>query len=179
MGASSSLSSAEEFSAHRCLGATTPDATADSFLLGALRQTGGIIVNRGTDLVGVIIADDHAEMRDCIANILRREFYVMGATADGAELIHAALRLKPDVVVSDVFMPRLNGPEAKQILHASGENIPFVFVTSDCLTARRMWRNLGSCINKCSLFHQLRPAVWNAISAGGKSPTETAAACQI
>jgi len=115
----------------------------------------------------VLVADDHTRMRNCIVEILDRKFCVIGAVADGEELVSAATQLLPDVIVSDVWMPKLNGPDAKQVLLESGVGIPFVFITSDSRDARQIWRNLSPCINKLDVFTALCPAVRQAAMRGG------------
>ena len=51
-------------------------------------------------------------MTDGIIRILRDRFDVVGAVTDGQELIEAAARLNPDVIVSDISMPKLSGLES-------------------------------------------------------------------
>lgn len=110
----------------------------------------------------VLVAEDHKEMRSCIVNVLKREFCVIGAVANGQQLVHAATRLQPHVIVSDVLMPGLNGPDAREVLRNSSVEIPFVFVTSDCKLAAHKWRDLGACISKLRLLEHLCPAVHSA-----------------
>ena len=58
----------------------------------------------------VLVADDIADMRRFIAGVLRREYRVVTAR-DGQEALDLARRTKPDLIVSDVMMPRLTGNE--------------------------------------------------------------------
>jgi DNA-binding NarL/FixJ family response regulator len=88
---------------------------------------GGIIVNK----LRILVADDHGDMRWAAIRLLSEEFSVVGSAADGRNLIDAAITLMPDVIVSDVRMPLLTGPEAMNVLRATGLNIPFVFVSTD------------------------------------------------
>jgi DNA-binding NarL/FixJ family response regulator len=66
--------------------------------------------------VRVLIADDHALIRSGLRALLEREgeFQVIAEAADGYEAIELAIRHKPDVVLLDVGMPRLNGTDAAQ-----------------------------------------------------------------
>jgi DNA-binding NarL/FixJ family response regulator len=79
----------------------------------------------------ILIADDNQEMRWAIIRMLAGEFEVVGSTSDGRNLIDATLTLAPDIVVTDVSMPFLTGPEAMEILRATGLDVPFVFVSAD------------------------------------------------
>jgi two-component system response regulator NreC len=64
----------------------------------------------------VMIADDHALVRSGLRALLERgtEFEVVAEAADGYEAIDLAVLHKPDVILLDVGMPRLNGTDAAQ-----------------------------------------------------------------
>jgi two-component system response regulator NreC len=64
----------------------------------------------------VMIADDHPLVRSGLRVLLERdgEFQVVAEAADGYEAIDLALLHKPDVILLDVGMPRLSGPDAAQ-----------------------------------------------------------------
>ncbi len=64
--------------------------------------------------VEILIADDHAVMRDGLRMILEAEagFSVVAEAADGREAVAAVRRLRPDVAIMDIAMPELNGIEA-------------------------------------------------------------------
>ena len=64
--------------------------------------------------IGVLIADDHALVREGIAAFLKvsNEIEVIGEASDGIEAIEKAKKLKPDVVLMDLAMPKLGGLEA-------------------------------------------------------------------
>ena len=58
----------------------------------------------------VLLADDHTIVTDGLARILKdAEFDVVGAVRDGQQLIDAAMRLRPDVIITDLSMPGLSG----------------------------------------------------------------------
>lgn len=66
----------------------------------------------------VMIADDHALVRSGLRALLERgtEFQVVAEAADGYEAIDLALLHKPDVILLDVGMPRLNGTDVAQMI---------------------------------------------------------------
>jgi two-component system response regulator NreC len=66
--------------------------------------------------VRVMIADDHPLVRSGLRALLERdgEFQVIAEAADGYEAIDLAVLHKPDVILLDVGMPRLSGPDAAQ-----------------------------------------------------------------
>ncbi len=74
------------------------------------------------DKITVLLADDHVITRQGIKLLLETEpdLLVVGEAGDGEEAVRLAAQLKPDVIVMDIAMPKLNGIEAtkqiKQIL---------------------------------------------------------------
>ena len=66
--------------------------------------------------IRVLLVDDHALVRSGLSSVLRyhTELQVVGEAADGHEAVALAAALKPDVVVMDVNMPRMDGVEASR-----------------------------------------------------------------
>jgi DNA-binding NarL/FixJ family response regulator len=61
----------------------------------------------------ILLADDHAIVTDGLARILKEaDFDVVGAVRDGQQLLDAAARLRPDVIITDLSMPGLTGLDA-------------------------------------------------------------------
>lgn len=76
------------------------------------------------DKIRVLIADDHTLVRDGTRRILEAEddMDVVGEALDGEEAVQLAKELKPDVVLMDIAMPKLDGIAAtKQIKHECPE----------------------------------------------------------
>jgi DNA-binding NarL/FixJ family response regulator len=60
----------------------------------------------------VVLADDHVLMMEGLQSLLAGYVQVVGTAADGRGLVETAIRLKPDIVISAICMPGLNGIEA-------------------------------------------------------------------
>ena len=76
-----------------------------------------------TRLTTVLIADDHPIVKEGLVGLLTsHDFDVVGAVGDGQQLIEAARRLRPDVIVTDLTMPGLTGHDV--LLMLKTERIP-------------------------------------------------------
>lgn len=68
----------------------------------------------------IVLADDHTMVLEAFKKLLDTEFDVVATASDGRELLSSAPALKPDVIVLDIGMPKLNGleagPELKRLL---------------------------------------------------------------
>ena len=85
----------------------------------------------------VLLADDHDMLVEAFKKMLEPDFDVVGTVGDGRALLDAAQELKPDVIVLDIGMPKLNGmiaaerlkkmmPETKLIFLTVNEDVSFV-----------------------------------------------------
>lgn len=68
--------------------------------------------------IKIVLADDHEIFRDGFKAMLKKQPSVelIGEAANGEELIQITHRLKPDVVVTDIKMPKMDGLEATRVL---------------------------------------------------------------
>jgi DNA-binding NarL/FixJ family response regulator len=67
----------------------------------------------------VVLADDHPQLLDAATTLLQPHFDIVGVVTDGAMLVRETLRLRPDVIVTDITMPVLSGIDAIQQLKES------------------------------------------------------------
>ena len=77
----------------------------------------------------VLLADDHHIVLHGLKSLLAGEFDVVGSVGDGRALVDQAAILHPDVIVTDISMPELNGIEAARQIKKADENIKIVFLT--------------------------------------------------
>jgi DNA-binding NarL/FixJ family response regulator len=77
----------------------------------------------------ILLADDHPNVPEMVSTLLQPTFEVVGSVCDGKALVEAAERLRPDVIVTDISMPVLNGIEAANQLSESGCKSKVVFLT--------------------------------------------------
>lgn len=83
------------------------------------------------DKIRVLLADDHAILRDGIRLLLaaQDDIDVVGEAGDGAEAVELVERLRPDVVLMDVAMPRMNGIEATRAIKAAHPHLPVLVLS--------------------------------------------------
>jgi DNA-binding NarL/FixJ family response regulator len=64
----------------------------------------------------LLLADDHTLVLEAFTKLLEADFEIVGTVTDGLALLKKAPELKPDVVILDISMPKLNGIDAGQQL---------------------------------------------------------------
>lgn len=82
-------------------------------------------------MIRVLVAEDSAVTREYLVHLLGQDpaLQVVGTARDGLEALEQADRLRPDVIVMDVHMPRMNGYEATRQIMARVP-APIVMVTA-------------------------------------------------
>jgi DNA-binding NarL/FixJ family response regulator len=85
--------------------------------------------NRTLKRPRVLLADDHQMLVDALKLILEPRCEVVGTVSDGRELLKAAVRLQPDIVVLDIAMPQLNGLDAARHLKPTMPKVKLIFMT--------------------------------------------------
>ncbi len=90
---------------------------------------------------GILIVDDSPQIRNMVRLWLESEdrFEVCGEAGDGAEALEKALELKPDLIVLDLLMPRMNGLQTAGALQTAMPEVPIILFTlfSDSALANR------------------------------------------
>ncbi|WP_286677645.1 response regulator transcription factor [Candidatus Aquicultor secundus] len=82
--------------------------------------------------IRVLLADDHALVRESIRQFLDKEtdIEVVGEAGDGEQMVALAGELRPDVIVADVAMPKINGIEATKQVKALDPSIAILILTA-------------------------------------------------
>lgn len=114
----------------------------------------------------VLLADDHRILAEGVRSLLEPEFELVGIVADGRELVEAALKLRPDVIVADISMPLLNGIDAVAQINQAQVPCKVVFLTMqrDVSYARRaMEAGASGYVLKHSAHDELVKAIREAL----------------
>lgn len=82
--------------------------------------------------IRILVADDHPIVRDGLVAILSAQssFEVVGEASDGVETLRQVVERKPDVVLLDLEMPRMDGVEVLQRLRQSGSSARVIVFTA-------------------------------------------------
>lgn len=82
--------------------------------------------------ITILIAEDHVVVRESIRQFLDREakLEVVGEASDGEEAVQMASQLKPDVIIMDISMPKLNGIEATKQIKAQQPSATILILTA-------------------------------------------------
>lgn len=102
----------------------------------------------------ILLADDHPVLLDALVNLLAQQFEIVGVARDGRALIATAKRDRPDVIVTDISMPDLNGIDAARMLRkeASSSKLLFLSMHADLPLVEEAFRAgaLGYVLKLCS-----------------------------
>lgn len=95
--------------------------------------------------------------------LLQPHFDLVGTAADGEAVVSEVLRLKPDVVVVDIIMPKMTGIDAVRDLVQSGSTARFVFLTihsSDDYVDACLEKSARGFVSKSRMKAHLVPAIY-------------------
>ena len=80
-------------------------------------------------MVTLLLADDHALVAEGLASLLKDKFKLLGVVHDGRALLAAAAQLHPDVILTDISMPLLNGLDAVRQIRKDSPTAKIIVVT--------------------------------------------------
>src|ERR1700735_4628976 len=91
----------------------------------SLMATEGVAV----DKIRVVLADHHREVNAKIRGVLGDEFEIIEAAEKGNQAVIAVLELNPDIFVTDISMPVLNGLQAARRIQKTNSRVKIIFLT--------------------------------------------------
>ncbi|HOB04761.1 MAG TPA: response regulator transcription factor [Propionibacteriaceae bacterium] len=78
----------------------------------------------------ILVVDDDQAVRDSLARSLQYSGYEVVTASDGVEALARLSSTRPDAVIMDVMMPRLDGLETTRMLRQSGNDVPILVLTA-------------------------------------------------
>jgi DNA-binding NarL/FixJ family response regulator len=114
--------------------------------------------------IRILLADDHPVVRIGVRNMLKAEgnFEVVGEASDGDEAITQTLELLPDILLLDLYMPRLPGLEAMRAIMSGSPRVKILLLTSTITTQQvieALQIGARGIVTKDALIDQLTGAI--------------------
>ena len=90
------------------------------------------MAKEGVEKIRILVADDHPMLREGLVSVLETQpdFEVAGEATDGSEVVRLAERLRPDIILLDLEMPRADGVAALEKLREEGSEARAVVFTA-------------------------------------------------
>ena len=132
---------------------------------GPVRRTGAL---SQAPAFRVLVVEDFALMRRVICSTLAAiaGLQVVGEAADGLEAVQKALELKPDLILLDIGLPKLNGLQAAQRILTSSPHTRIIFVSQETSAevVHEALKSASAYVPKARIASQLLVAVNTVIS---------------
>ncbi len=118
----------------------------------------------------IIVADDHDIIREGIKTILHKydEYEVVGEAADGEEVLDKVARLKPDILLLDITMPKKSGLEIIEQIQRISRKTKIIIISvhkADAYVMRALKGGVRGYLNKENAADDLLPAL-RKVTAG-------------
>jgi len=87
----------------------------------------------------ILVVDDNQDSRELVVKVLKNKGYVLVEAVDGEEAVEKAVAEKPDLILLDISIPKLNGYEVTRVLKSREESkdIPVVALTAHAMKGDR------------------------------------------
>jgi DNA-binding NarL/FixJ family response regulator len=116
--------------------------------------------------IRVLLADDHAIVSQGLEALLKQRFELVGSVSDGRALVAAVEELSPDVVVTDISMPGLNGLDAIRQIKKANPHVKMVVLTMHAepnLVAEALKAGASGYLLKTSAVEELETAIMEVL----------------
>ncbi len=116
----------------------------------------------------ILICEDEVDQQKAIKNLLTKRDYEVHLAADGKESIDKAKEIKPDLILLDIRMPKIDGIEVAKEIRKFDANVKIIFITafeSPQLFKEAANYNISDYIVKPASVEDTLKAIQNALKA--------------
>jgi DNA-binding NarL/FixJ family response regulator len=117
----------------------------------------------------VLVADAHVMVAEGLGRLIADVADLAGTVSDGEQLVEVARRVGPDIIVTDITLPKISGLDAMRLLRADHLSARFIFLTIQTdarVAAEALRRGAAGYLLKQAAGEQLLDAI-RAVMAGG------------
>ncbi len=93
-------------------------------------EVGTEVTRVGQGAPNVLVVDDEPQVRTIVATYLEREGFLVRTAEDGEEALAAIKARRPDALVLDLMLPKLNGLSVLQRLRDDGDDVPVIVLSA-------------------------------------------------
>lgn len=114
----------------------------------------------------VLVVDDHPRVVESVSELLDGEFEIVGTASNGRAMIDAEALLRPDVIVTDLAMPGLNGLDASRAVLKERPGLPIVVLSMHrdlSLVRNALEAGVRAYVDKLRAGDELIPAIHSAL----------------
>ena len=123
----------------------------------------------------ILLADDHTMLLDAFRRLLEPRCEIVGTACDGRALIDLAANTRPDVIVLDITMPRLNGLDATGVIRKEVPSAKVVILSQHqpaLMKQVALTAGAGAYVTKSEVSRELMAAIDGLLSNGSSQPVE-------
>ena len=120
----------------------------------------------------ILVIEDDLEFRAPLVKLLTNDRHTVTVAGDGVEALQLLKTLRPDVIITDVLMPKMDGIETIMELSRSGNEVPIIAmsggrrsVSADFNLASAKLKGVTSTLSKPFSRSELRDAIQKALAS--------------